>query len=64
MPSLEALSFSWLVLSNFDMMALFYLVILYVVVFCSYLLETCYFVLRGIKGVDLAERGGGETLEG
>lgn len=64
MPSLEALSFGWLFLSNFDMMALFYLVIFYVIVFCSCLLETCCFVTRNIKGVDLAEKGGGETLEG
>ena len=52
-------SFSWLALSNFDVM---FVVLSYFVMVCCYLLEACSFLVRHRKGVDLDGRGSGEEL--
>lgn len=57
---LELLSCCWVSLSSFDVMVF---VLFYFVMFGSYILEACSFLMKGRKGVNLEGRGVWEGLD-
>jgi hypothetical protein len=55
---------AWLVELQYDVLfgGFLYFIIFYFVLFCCYFLETCSFLIRDTKGLDMYGRGGGEGL--